>query len=63
MDPFNPIGGNNYEAEYAHKRLSNGRDDRQDPEKMWDDAKMRGKLGSHKADQLIDMIDRYKSRG
>jgi len=50
------------EKDYVSKRLSSSRDDRQCEDKKWDDAILRGSIGTHKANEVIKMIDDYKSR-
>ena len=48
-------------ASYAATRLNNRLDDQSEPSKMWLDARLRGELGTHKANRLIAAIDKYKS--
>ena len=47
-------------AEYAHKRLSSDRDDRTSSDKRWDDARLRGSIGTKRANELIGAIDKIK---
>jgi len=50
------------EREYVSDRLSTNKDDRCSDEKKDMDAKLRGSIGSLKADKIIKMIDEHKSR-
>ncbi len=50
------------EGKYAENRLNTRRDDRCDESKLWEDAKLRGKIGINQANKIINMIDDYKSR-
>lgn len=47
---------------YVSKRLSDDRDDRCSDAKKWNDAKLRGSLGCQRANEVIKMIDDFKSR-
>lgn len=49
------------EAEYAAKRFSTRRDDRTDSDKWVDDATLRGKVGTKRANRVIEAIDEIKS--
>jgi len=50
------------ESDYARQRLSNSKDDRCEDSKKSLDAKLRGSMGCHKANEVIKMIDDHKSR-
>ena len=47
-------------ADYVSKRLSYDRDDRTSKTKLWDDAKLRGSVGTKKANKIIKAIDDFK---
>ena len=49
-------------GKYAEKRLSSRRDDRCDRSKLDADARLRGKVGTHRANEIIKAIDDLKSR-
>jgi len=48
-------------GEYAKGRLSTSKDDRCDRAKKNEDAKLRGRLGIHRANKIIAKIDEIKS--
>ena len=55
------LGDAKHISSYARKRLNNPYDDRTHEEKKWDDARLRGAVGTKKANEVIKMIDKYKS--
>ena len=53
-------GDNNKINKYVSQRMSR-KDDRCSEEKRWDDAKLRGEIGSKAANRVIKHIDEMKS--
>ena len=49
------------EKEYVSRRLSRRGNDKGDRAKLNDDAMLRGKLGTRKANRLIAALDTYKT--
>jgi hypothetical protein len=49
------------EREYTIRRLANKGNDKGNREKLLDDAKLRGALGTKKANRLIRALDTYKT--
>ena len=50
------------EAEYINRRLETRKDDRCKENKLNLDARLRGSIGDKRANEIINMIDKYKSR-
>jgi len=50
------------ESDYVKQRLSNKQDDRCNDNKKFLDARLRGSIGCHKANQIISMIDKHKAQ-
>jgi hypothetical protein len=51
-----------YAGDYAQHRLGHRRDDRCTEAKQRADAELRGRLGPRRANEIIDAIDKIKSR-
>lgn len=49
------------EEEYTARRLGRRGNDKGDRDKLMDDAKLRGKLGTRKANRLIHALDTHKT--
>ena len=47
-------------SQYAAKRLSSDRDDRTSQDKIWADARLRGEVGTKRANEIIGAIDKIK---
>lgn len=48
-------------SEYTARRLAGKGNDKVNREKLMDDAKLRGAIGTRKANKLISALDTYKT--